>query len=171
MNPRSQRPVGYAFVDLATPEEATAAIKDLSGHEILNRKVSVQQARKPDQEGNTGKKAGGRGRFRGRSGRRVGGRSRHPKKEEGEEDKNEETAAGDEQKLEPEQGKENPLTDVTGKHNGAPKRRGRAPKQRGPPEDGTPSKTKVMVANIPYDMNNDKASFITNSSILWGSPF
>lgn len=29
-------------------------------------------------------------------------------------------------------------------------------KQRGPPEDGVPSKTKVMVANLPYDLREDK---------------
>ena len=31
-------------------------------------------------------------------------------------------------------------------------------KQRGPPEDGVPSKIKVMVANLPYDLNEDKVS-------------
>lgn len=37
------------------------------------------------------------------------------------------------------------------------KPRGRVPqKQRGPPEDGIPSKTKVMVANLPYDLTEDK---------------
>ena len=29
-------------------------------------------------------------------------------------------------------------------------------KQRGPPEDGIPSKTKVMVANLPYDLGEEK---------------
>lgn len=29
-------------------------------------------------------------------------------------------------------------------------------KQRGPPEDGVPSKTKVMVANLPYDLREEK---------------
>ena len=29
-------------------------------------------------------------------------------------------------------------------------------KQRGPPEDGIPSKTKVMVANLPYDLDEAK---------------
>ena len=29
-------------------------------------------------------------------------------------------------------------------------------KQRGPPEDGIPSKTKVMVANLPYDLREEK---------------
>lgn len=31
-------------------------------------------------------------------------------------------------------------------------------KQRGPPEDGIPSKNKVMVANLPYDLNEDTVS-------------
>lgn len=29
-------------------------------------------------------------------------------------------------------------------------------KQRGPPEDGVASKTKVMVANLPYDLREEK---------------
>lgn len=89
MNPRTNRPVGYAFVDLATAHEASAAIEELSGKEILQRKVSVQLARKPEPaeakadgaasggegaSGNEGRKrAGGRGRGRGR-GRARGGR-------------------------------------------------------------------------------------------------
>ena len=32
-------------------------------------------------------------------------------------------------------------------------------KQRGPPEDGVASKTKVMVANLPYDLREEKVSF------------
>ena len=32
-------------------------------------------------------------------------------------------------------------------------------KQRGPPEDGVPSKTKVMVANLPYDLREEKVSW------------
>jgi hypothetical protein len=29
-------------------------------------------------------------------------------------------------------------------------------RERGPPADGIPSKTKVMVANLPYDLSEDK---------------
>ena len=29
-------------------------------------------------------------------------------------------------------------------------------KQRGPPEDGVASKTKIMVANLPYDLREEK---------------
>ncbi len=84
VNPRTNRPVGYAFVDLKTSEEAEKAISNLSGQEILERKVSVQLARKPDHgagaeaaaEGGEGaefKRASGRGRGRGRG---RGGRGR-----------------------------------------------------------------------------------------------
>lgn len=45
-NPRLHRAAGYAFVDLHTKEEADRAITELSGKEILERKVSVQTARK-----------------------------------------------------------------------------------------------------------------------------
>lgn len=78
MHPRTNRPVGYAFVDVATAQEAQAAIAELSGKEILERKVSVQLARKPEPaeakegaEGETGRKRGygRRGRGRGRGGR------------------------------------------------------------------------------------------------------
>ncbi len=88
-NPRTTRPVGYAFVDLSTSDEAQRAINELSGKEILERKVSVQLARKPETaaekaeaaasggEGVSGGEGGrrrnsGRGRGRGRS---RGGRS------------------------------------------------------------------------------------------------
>ena len=33
-------------------------------------------------------------------------------------------------------------------------------KQRGPPEDGVASKTKVMVANLPYDLGEEKVSVL-----------
>lgn len=57
-----------------------------------------------------------------------------------------------------------PLTDVTNDANKAPAadkgavkaRSPRQPKQRGPPEDGIPSTTKVMVANLPYDLSEEK---------------
>ena len=89
VNPRTNRPVGYAFVDLESADEAQKAVNDLSGNEILERKVSVQLARKPEPasekigaeapvsggeggSGGEGRKRGsgrGRGRGRGRGGR------------------------------------------------------------------------------------------------------
>ncbi|KAJ5360599.1 Nucleotide-binding alpha-beta plait [Penicillium concentricum] len=185
VNPRTNRPVGYAFVDIATAAEASAAIEALSGKEILQRKVSVQLARKPEPaeakegaasggEGAEGRKrAGGRGRGRGRARGRGGrtGRSRAvcaqslsllksahidtlkwmltlPKAQDGQEATTEAVVG------------ETPLAETTNDKDTASKtsetRAARPQKQRGPPEDGIPSKTKVMVANLPYDLTEDK---------------
>lgn len=89
-NPRTTRPVGYAFVDLSTADEAQKAIGELSGKEIMDRKVSVQLARKPETaaekaeaaasggegvSGNEGRRRNsGRGRGRGRGRNSRGGR-------------------------------------------------------------------------------------------------
>lgn len=51
------------------------------------------------------------------------------------------------------------MTEATNENDaeaGKDKSRARPQKQRGPPEDGIPSKTKVMVANLPYDLSEDK---------------
>ena len=45
-NPCTSHSVGYAFVDVNTPQAADSAISQLSGKEILARKISVQLARK-----------------------------------------------------------------------------------------------------------------------------
>ena len=71
-NPRTSRPVGYAFVDLSTPSEAERAIAELNGQTILDRKVSVQLAKKPEAHengeanGETRRRPSTRGRGRGR---------------------------------------------------------------------------------------------------------
>ncbi|KAJ5562782.1 Nucleotide-binding alpha-beta plait [Penicillium sp. DV-2018c] len=178
VNPRTNRPVGYAFVDLSTAAEATAAIAALSGKEILQRKVSVQLARKPESaeskeaaasggEGADGRKrAGGRGRGRGRGRGGRTGQSRTvcarllsmlqtlhidildwmltlEKGQNGEEST--EAATG-----------EGPLAETTSNTKTGETRAARPQKQRGPPEDGIPSKTKVMVANLPYDLTEEK---------------
>ncbi|KAL9128544.1 MAG: hypothetical protein Q9217_002809 [Psora testacea] len=161
-NPRTTRPVGYAFVDLSTADEAQKAITDLSGKVILERKVSVQLARKPEtaaekaaaDSGGVGGESGrrrssgrGRGRGRGRGGR-MGGRG-------GRRSATEKDAA-------------EPLADTTNETAAAPPaatngttaegkpRTARQPRHRGPPEDGIPSKNKVMVANLPYDLSEEK---------------
>jgi len=174
-NPRTDRPVGYAFVDLSTPTEAERAIAELSGKEILDRKVSVQLARKPEPAGEKGEGAAsggegvsggeggrrrpsGRGRGRGRGrGSRGGARAgRGSRGEEGAE----KPATEGEGVL--------PLTDATNipaetkdkdTKEKAPKaaREPREPRrERGPPADGIPSKNKVMVANLPYDLSEEK---------------
>ncbi|KAK3323627.1 hypothetical protein B0T19DRAFT_401938 [Cercophora scortea] len=171
-NPRTDRPVGYAFVDLSTPSEAERAIAELSGKEVLERKVSVQLARKPEPnektEGANGEGAGSDGtrrrqstRGRGRAGRARGGRARGGR------------GSGDEKKEEGEAAAENAgntsdatpevhalkditnesQTDKAGKLQARPARERR---ERGPPADGIPSKNKVMVANLPYDLTEEK---------------
>jgi len=164
-NPRTTRPVGYAFVDVSTPSEAERAINDLNGKTILDRKVSVQLARKPEpaapaaaapavtesaegEEGGARRRQSTRGRGRGRGGR--GGRAARGGK------KGEEAivADGSGESIDPV-----PLTSAT---NAAPaeevtdKAAARPRKQRGPPEDGVASKTKIMVANLPYDLGEEK---------------
>lgn len=162
-NPRTDRPVGYAFVDLSTPTEAERAIEELSGKEILERKVSVQLARKPEpagekSEGADGDGSGaegsrrrasgrGRGRGRGRGGRTARAGREGAEKKEGE--TTEATAATDDAAP----AAAAPATTETPKNQARPQRERR---ERGPPADGIPSKTKVMVANLPYDLTEDK---------------
>ncbi|KAI0022769.1 hypothetical protein F4780DRAFT_167390 [Xylariomycetidae sp. FL0641] len=169
-NPRTDRPVGYAFVDLSTPSEAERAIAELSGKEILERKVSVQLARTPQPAGEKGDGASngeggaegsrrrasgrGRGRGRGRAGRTGrGGRSDGAKDAAAEEGG--ETAAATEAN------EVTPLTDITNKvvADNSDKtdkaKKGPARRERGPPADGIPSKNKVMVANLPYDLTEE----------------
>ncbi|KAJ5148725.1 hypothetical protein N7448_000303 [Penicillium atrosanguineum] len=144
VNPRTNRPVGYAFVDLATAHEASAAIEGLSGKEILSRKVSVQLARKPEPaeakegaasggegaSGNEGRKrTGGRGRGRGRARGRGGRVGRGRGAQEGQEST--EATATEETPL-VETTNENEAAGDEGKQQGKA-RAARPQKQRGPP--------------------------------------
>ncbi|KAF2215482.1 hypothetical protein CERZMDRAFT_110146 [Cercospora zeae-maydis SCOH1-5] len=179
-NPRTTRPVGYAFVDVSTPTEAERAINELNGKTILDRKVSVQLARKPEPatekaatsdnaEGGEGQQrrrssTRGRGRGRGRGGRAGrGGRKGAETNGEATEGTNGPTnvpaavnplTQTTNEALTGQEGEEGTIT-VDGKQG-----KSRAPreprKQRGPPEDGVPSKTKIMVANLPYDLREEK---------------
>ncbi|ELQ43404.1 hypothetical protein M0657_007381 [Pyricularia oryzae] len=172
-NPRTDRPVGYAFVDLSTPNEAERAIAELSGQEVLERKVSVQLARKPEptqpkEEGANGEGAEGTRRSRstrgrGRSGRGRGGAGRAGRSDNSNAQENQgQEGATDAQAAGTTDAEVKPLTDITNKNqtdkDEKAKKEPRAPREprerreRGPPADGIASKTKVMVANLPYDM-------------------
>ncbi|KAL9617529.1 MAG: hypothetical protein Q9160_007687 [Pyrenula sp. 1 TL-2023] len=170
VNPRTSRPVGYAFVDLKSPDDAQTAINELSGKEILERKVSVQLARKPEPAGEraegTGSGGEGEGRKRGSGRGRGRGRARGGRSGRNQRNKNTPADAGEATIATTEV---QPLTDVTNEANKGPlgeskdaadktgkPRTPRQPRQRGPPEDGVPSKTKVMVANLPYDLTEEK---------------
>ncbi|KAI1342411.1 hypothetical protein F5Y15DRAFT_372691 [Xylariaceae sp. FL0016] len=166
-NPRTDRPVGYAFVDLSTPTEAERAIAELSGKEILERKVSVQLARTPQPAGEKAegtadgegegsrRRASGRGRGRGRG--RAGRAGRGGRAEGGKDADAEET--GEKTEAAPEATEVLPLTDITNKvdTDNSDKKKGpaRERRERGPPADGIPSKNKVMVANLPYDLTEE----------------
>ncbi|KAF2477410.1 RNA-binding domain-containing protein [Lindgomyces ingoldianus] len=183
-NPRTSRPVGYAFVALSTPSEAERAIAELNGKAILDRKVSIQLARTPEAhaegsgsgaEGASGtehrRRASTRGRGRGRGrGARTGrgGRSKTETGEGAEHVEGEATAPSDSAPTNV-PGQVTPLTETTNEALTAEKgaegtttlsaKKPHVPrerKQRGPPEDGVPSKTKVMVANLPYDLKEDR---------------
>ena len=89
--------------------------------------------------------------------------------QEGEEKKEGETEAADAGAAAPAAEAEattevQPLRDITNKNDTdknikASKKEARAPRERrerGPPADGIASKTKVMVANLPYDLTEEK---------------
>ena len=44
VNPRTNRPTGYAFVTVSTSDDADRAISQLSNKEMLERKISIQRA-------------------------------------------------------------------------------------------------------------------------------
>jgi cold-inducible RNA-binding protein len=67
----SGRSKGFAFVEMATPEEASKAIEALNGQDFMGRKLMVSEAR--PQEPRTGG-GGGRGGFGGGRGGGGGGR-------------------------------------------------------------------------------------------------
>jgi RNA recognition motif-containing protein len=177
-NPRTTRPVGYAFVDVSTSSEADRAIQELNGQSILDRKVSVQLARKPEPapeptaeggEGAPRRRQSTRGRGRGRGGRAArSGRGKKGQAAEGAVNGEADAAANGaaptnvpgqvlpltettNEAVTASAGEEGINVDQAGKTNA-----NRPRKQRGPPEDGVPSKTKIMVANLPYDLREEK---------------
>ncbi|PUU78854.1 hypothetical protein B9Z19DRAFT_1125994 [Tuber borchii] len=190
-NPRTTRAVGYAFVDVTTKEEAERAIAELSGKEVLERKVSVQLARKPGtsgtikKEGENGAPAEGqqqaphegarkpRGyvRHRGRGGRGRLGPKNRPSRENGTTSEEERSASTNapgqvpprtevptysDAPDTPEDAAATIPTGPAAEGEGHPTGGYRPKKKRGPPENGVPSSTKVMVANLPYELTEEK---------------
>jgi RNA recognition motif-containing protein len=64
------RPRGFAFVEMGSDDEATAAISSLTGREIQGRAINVSEARAREP------RAGGGGGYGGGGGGAGGGRSR-----------------------------------------------------------------------------------------------
>ena len=66
---------GFAFVEMATPEEAAAAIEQFNGKDFGGRNLTVNEAKpRADRGGRGGGYAGGRGGYGGGSGDRGGDR-------------------------------------------------------------------------------------------------
>ena len=57
-------------------------------------------------------------------------------------------------------------TDENNKTSKTQARPQRERRERGPPADGIPSKTKVMVANLPYDLTEDKVRDLPTSRFI-----
>jgi len=60
---------GFAFVEMATKEEAQAAIQTLDGRDVDGRALKVNEARAKEDRGGRGGFGGGRGGFGGGGGR------------------------------------------------------------------------------------------------------
>ncbi|HOW67231.1 MAG TPA: RNA-binding protein [Candidatus Paceibacterota bacterium] len=58
----TQRPRGFAFVTMATPEGAQAAIQQLAGKNVNGRELTVNEARPREERGGFGGGGGGGGR-------------------------------------------------------------------------------------------------------------
>jgi RNA recognition motif-containing protein len=68
----TDRPRGFAFVTVSTPEDAQAAIDALNGRELDGRALSVSEARPRPERGGGGGGGGGRGGYGGGGGGRGG---------------------------------------------------------------------------------------------------
>ena len=62
---------GFAFVEMATPEEAAAAIEQFNGKDFGGRNLTVNEAKPREDRGGRG--GGGRGAYGGGGGRDLGG--------------------------------------------------------------------------------------------------
>ena len=68
----SDRPRGFAFVSMETPEMMTAAIEGLNGEEFLGRALTINEARPREERPQGGGGGGGGGRSFGGGGGRGG---------------------------------------------------------------------------------------------------
>ena len=86
----SNRPRGFAFVSMGTPEEMNAAIEGLNGEEFLGRAITINEARPREERPQGGRQfgggsggGGGRGGFSRGGGGGDRGRSRGGREERG----------------------------------------------------------------------------------------
>ena len=67
---------GFGFVEMETPEAATAAVEQFNGYQLDGRAIVVNEARPKESRGGGGGGGGGRGGFGGGGGRGGGGGGR-----------------------------------------------------------------------------------------------
>jgi len=73
IDPTNGRSKGFAFVEMASDEDAQKAISSLNGTDLQGRTINVNEARPPQQRGGGGGGYGGGGGGRGRGGDRDRG--------------------------------------------------------------------------------------------------
>ena len=76
MDRSTNRPRGFAFVTMATPEGAQAAIQQVNGKNIQGRDLTVNEARPREERSGGGGGGGSRGGYGGGGGGGVGGGGR-----------------------------------------------------------------------------------------------
>jgi len=151
LNPKSTRPVGYAFVDLSTPSEADRAVTELNGKSLTERQVSVQHARKPDAEGE--QKTGPRNKRHnlGRHGRHnthATSEAHNGTTTDGTSQTATNGAAGDATK--------HTTSDAANKTRKPKPVSVQTQRPKRSLSEGTDSTVKVMIANLPFDITEDK---------------
>lgn len=147
-NPRNKRPMGYAFVDVGTPENAEQAVKDFQGKELRDKPINVQIAR-PEGE------------------RKVRKPKKRTKKPAGEDATAENGATGEatangdtegDKAKKPNKRRQNRRrkSSVGAVEDGAQQNITPAPRPKASRGDGVPSTDTLFVANLPVEFNNDQ---------------
>jgi cold-inducible RNA-binding protein len=77
MDRATNRPRGFGFVTMSTPEEAQKAIEGLNGKDLDGRALTVNLARPREERSGGGGGGGGRGGYGGGGGGGRGGRDRY----------------------------------------------------------------------------------------------
>ena len=81
MDRMTNRPRGFAFVTMSTPEEAKSAIEGMNGKQLDGRALTVNEARPREDRPPRSGGGGGGGGYGGGSGGGGGGRDRGPRRD------------------------------------------------------------------------------------------
>lgn len=136
----SSRPLGFAFVQFETKEDADKVIEEFNGKDFKGRKVYVKKAVPPPTEEEKQKKL--------EEYRAKTQAAKEKKKASAAEAKAKEEVSG-ETKNQKVEGGADPATTPTTK----PKRAKRTPKPKVPLEEGTKSTDTIFITNLAFDVN------------------